>query len=70
MVNEGHEHGVLKASEAEMIHNIFEFDDKEARDIMTHRKNIVALEDIERESRCLVWMNDEGDVDRIVLFGE
>ncbi|MCI9150225.1 MAG: HlyC/CorC family transporter [Lachnospiraceae bacterium] len=44
MVNEGHEHGVLKASEAEMIHNIFEFDDKEARDIMTHRKNIVALE--------------------------
>ncbi len=33
-------------------------------------KNIVALKDIERESRCLVWMNDEGDVDRIVLFGE
>ena len=25
MVNEGHEQGVLRASEAEMIHNIFEF---------------------------------------------
>lgn len=24
MVNEGHEQGVLRASEAEMIHNIFE----------------------------------------------
>lgn len=44
MVNEGHEQGVLLASEAEMIHNIFEFGDKEAKDIMTHRKNIIALE--------------------------
>ena len=37
MVHEGHVQGVLQASEAEMIHNIFEFDDKEAKDIMTHR---------------------------------
>lgn len=44
MVNEGHEQGVLQASEAEMITNIFEFGDKEAADIMTHRKNIVALD--------------------------
>ncbi len=44
MVNEGHEQGVLLESEAEMIHNIFEFDDKEAKDIMTHRKNIAALD--------------------------
>lgn len=44
MVNEGQEQGVLLASEAEMITNIFEFGDKEAKDIMTHRKNIVALD--------------------------
>ena len=44
MVNEGHDQGVLEASEAEMITNIFEFDDKVASDIMTHRKNVVALE--------------------------
>lgn len=44
MVNEGHEQGVLLASEAEMIANIFEFGDKEARDIMTHRINIEAIE--------------------------
>ncbi len=43
MVNEGHEQGVLLASEAEMITNIFEFGDKEAKDIMTHRNNILAL---------------------------
>lgn len=44
MVNEGHEQGVLLESEAEMIHNIFEFGEKEAKDIMTHRKSIVALD--------------------------
>lgn len=44
MVNEGHEQGVLQASEAEMITNIVEFGDKEAKDIMTHRKNIIALD--------------------------
>ena len=44
MVNEGHEQGVLLATEAEMITNIFEFGDKEAHDIMTHRNHIVAVE--------------------------
>lgn len=44
MVNEGHEQGVLLASEAEMIQNIFEFGDKEAKDIMTHRKNIIGID--------------------------
>lgn len=44
MVNEGHEQGVLLATEAEMITNIFEFGDKQAKDIMTHRSNILALD--------------------------
>ncbi len=44
MIKEGHEQGVILASEAEMIHNIFQFGDKEAKDIMTHRKNIVAID--------------------------
>jgi putative hemolysin len=44
MVNEGHEQGILLESEAEMINNIFEFGDKEAKDIMTHRKNLIAID--------------------------
>ena len=44
MVREGHEQGTTLASEAELIHNVFEFDDKEVKDIMTHRKNIVSLD--------------------------
>ena len=43
MVTEGHEQGVIEASEAEMITNIFEYGDKEAGEIMTHRTAIVAL---------------------------
>lgn len=44
MVNEGHEQGVLMASEAEMITKIFALGDKEAQDIMTHRTNILAID--------------------------
>ena len=44
MVREGHEQGTILASDAELIHNVFEFDDKEVKDIMTHRKNIVSLD--------------------------
>ncbi len=44
MVNEGHEQGVLAKNEAEMIHNIFEFGDKQASDVMIHRKSIIALD--------------------------
>lgn len=44
IVREGHEQGTILASEAELIHNVFEFDDKEVKDIMTHRKNIVSLD--------------------------
>lgn len=44
MVNEGHEQGIIQASEAEMISNIFELGDKEAQNIMTHRNNVVAID--------------------------
>lgn len=44
MVNEGHEQGILHASEAEMITNIFEYGDKEAKDIMINRNNLVAID--------------------------
>lgn len=59
MVNEGHEQGVLLASEAEMIHNIFEFGDKEAKDIMTNRSNILAIDREMTLSEALDYMLSE-----------
>lgn len=44
MVNVGHEQGILHASEAEMITNIFEYGDKEAKDIMINRNNLIGID--------------------------
>ena len=75
MVKEGHEQGVLMESEAEMIHNIFEYMDKEAKDIMTHRKNIVAIDGDMSFYDMVAYVDDtgksrfpvyDGDIDNII----
>lgn len=45
MVEEGHEQGVIEEDEMELINNIFEFSDKKAKDIMTSRQRVIALEE-------------------------
>ena len=44
IVNEGQEQGVIDDDEAEMISNIISFDEKQTKDIMTHRTKIVAVD--------------------------
>ena len=44
MVDVGEEKGVIENTQKEMINNIFEFDDINAGDIMTHRTDISAVE--------------------------
>lgn len=80
MVNEGHESGSIMASEAEMITNIFELGDKEAQDVMIHRKHIVALdgektlEEVvlgilqENKSRFPVYLEDMDNIIGILHF--
>lgn len=45
MVTEGHEQGVILEDEAEMINNIFEFGEKEARDVMSPRQKIEGIDE-------------------------
>lgn len=75
MVNEGHEQGVLKENEAEMINNIFEFSEKQAQDVMTHRKGIVAIDchcTVQEAFDCAMEENFsrypvyDGDIDNII----
>lgn len=47
MVDAGSEKGSINLSEKEMIHNIFEFDNKDAEDVMTHRTEV-----------SLLWMDE------------
>ena len=44
MVNEGNEQGLIHDDEVEMITNIFEFGDKEVKDVMTARSNVVGID--------------------------
>lgn len=75
MVNEGHEQGIFKESEAEMINNIFTLDEKEAHDIMTHRKHIEAVDGSMTIRELLKFIEDKGysrfpvflgDIDNII----
>lgn len=59
LVQEGHEQGVLQEDEAMMISNIFELDDKEAQNIMTHRNNIIAIDSKTRLSEAIDFMLKE-----------
>ncbi len=43
LVDVGSEEGSIEDSEKQMIQNIFEFNDKDVAEIMTHRKQVVAL---------------------------
>jgi putative hemolysin len=58
LVNEGHEDGNILASEAAMIQNIFEFSDTDVKDIMTHRKNIVAIDGELTLREAIAFIND------------
>ncbi len=76
MVDVGGEKGVIEDTQKEMINNIFEFDDMDAGDIMTHRTDVVAadINDITLEDfmnlaiehgRSRIPLYDE-DIDNIV----
>ena len=44
IIDEGHKQGAIEADEALMISNIFEFGDKEAKEIMRFRRKIVGID--------------------------
>lgn len=60
MVHEGKEQGVFEESEVEMISNIIELNDKEAQDIMTHKKKVTMINVDENLKDALELMLEEG----------
>ena len=56
MVDVGSEKGTIDIEEKKLIHNIFEFDDKSADVLMTHRRDIVMLwlgDDVEKWEKTI-----------------
>ena len=75
IVNEGQEQGVIDDDEAEMISNIISFDEKQTKDIMTHRTKIVAVDAEMSMEEALKFMAGEAfsryplyvdDIDNII----
>ena len=61
---------VIKAGEAEMVQNVFELDEKEAGDIMTHRTNIVALDGEMTLNEAVAFIRNEANNSRFPVYKE
>ena len=68
LVNEGDEQGVLESDEAEMIGNIVELDEKEAGDIMVHRRNLSAIDGEKTLKEAVDFILYEGINSRYPVF--
>ncbi len=69
MVDVGEEKGVIEDVQKEMINNIFEFDDIDAGDIMTHRTDIVAI-DVDDPLQDVIKLSVEEGRSRIPVYEE
>lgn len=69
MVDVGGEKGVIEDAQIEMINNIFEFDDIDVADIMTHRTDMVCIDDDEPLSEA-VKLSIENGFSRIPVYEE
>lgn len=45
IIEEGHEQGTIESDEAEFITNVFEFGDKEVKDVMSPRQKVIGIDD-------------------------
>ncbi len=69
IIDEGHKQGAIMADEALMISNIFEFGDKEAKEIMRFRKKIVGI-DVETPLKDAVAFMLEQRYSRFPVYEE
>lgn len=69
MVDVGGEKGVIEDVQKEMINNIFEFDDLDAGDIMTHRTDMTAI-DVNDPPMDVIKTAIESGYSRIPVFDE
>lgn len=69
IVNVSHEEGLLEGDERQMIYNVFEFGDSQAKDVMTPRTNMVAVS-VESTYDELVTVFKEENFSRTPVYDE
>jgi putative hemolysin len=67
MINVGHKEGTVNKSEATMLHNVFEFGDHPARDIMVQRRDVIWVEKGSKVSEFL-QLYTEHPMNRFPVF--
>lgn len=67
MVDAGNETGVIEESQKEMINNIFEFGDSIVSEVMTHRKDLCAV-DVEAKIGDIVYLAINEGYSRIPVY--
>ena len=71
MVDQGEESGTIKEEEKELINNVFEFNDITVSEIMTHRKDIFAVDiNISNEELLEELSKEEYRYSRIPVYDE
>lgn len=70
LAQEAKEQGKIKASELELLKNVFSFEGKNVKDIMTHRKRILALDEDETLEDALVFILEQGNTRYPVYEGD
>lgn len=68
MVDVGEEKGVIENVQKEMINNVFEFDDLDAGDIMTHRTDVIAVDVNDTTLEDFINLATEEGFSRIPMF--
>jgi putative hemolysin len=69
IVNVSHEEGLLEGDERQMIYNVFEFGDSQAKDVMTPRTNMVAV-NVDSTYDELVQVFKEENFSRTPVYDE
>ena len=69
LLDDANEQGLIEENEAEMIQNIISFQEKDAGQVMTHRKNVVAFSRDEALMDIVDRMLEEGN-SRYPVYGE
>ena len=59
MVNVSHEEGVIEIDERRMINNVFDFDNSKAKDVMTPRTDMIAIEDAATYDEIVALFKEE-----------
>jgi putative hemolysin len=69
IVDVSEEEGVLEVEEKQMIYNVFKFGDRQIKDIMIPRTDVIAM-DVESEYKEVIYVTEKNQYSRVPVYRE